>query len=53
LRQAEREHEQWLALDDAAWQFQQHRNRLVACTRYIGFDDAAEAALRKILEGHE
>ena len=49
LRQAEREHEPWLALDDAAWQFQQHRNRLIACTWYVGFDDAAEAALRAVL----
>ena len=49
LRQAEREHEPWLALDDAAWQFQQHRDRLIACTWYVGFDDAAEAALRAVL----
>jgi hypothetical protein len=46
LRQSGREHEPWLALDDAAWQFQQHRNRLIACTWYVGLDDAAEAALR-------
>lgn len=46
LRQSRREHEPWLALDDAAWQFQQHRDRLIACTWYVGFDDAAEAALR-------
>ena len=49
LRQAGREHEPWLALDDAAWQFQQHRDRLVVCTGYVGFDDAAEAALREML----
>ena len=49
LRQAERAHEPWLALDDAAWQFQQHRDRLIACTWYVGFDDAAEAALRAVL----
>ncbi|EOB7986418.1 HAD domain-containing protein [Pseudomonas aeruginosa] len=46
LRQSGRKHEPWLALDDAAWQFQQHRARLVACTWYVGFDGAAEAALR-------
>lgn len=49
LRQAGREHEPWLALDDAAWQFQQHRDRLVACTGYVGLDAAAEAALREML----
>lgn len=36
----------WIALDDAAWQFQQHRDRLVACTWYVGLDDKAEALLR-------
>ena len=51
LRQAEREHEPWLALDDAAWQFQQHRDRLIACTWYVGLDDTAEAALRTLLAG--
>ena len=49
LRHAERDHEPWLALDDAAWQFQRHRDRLIACTWYVGFDDAAEAALRAVL----
>ena len=49
LRQAGREHEAWLALDDAAWQFQQHRSRLIACTWYVGLDDTAKAALRTLL----
>ncbi len=34
---------------DAAWKFQRHRDRLIACTWYVGFDDAAEAALRALL----
>jgi hypothetical protein len=46
-----RAHEPWLALDDAVWQFQQHRDRLIACTWYVGLDDAAETALRELLGG--
>ena len=46
LTQAGREREPWLALDDAAWRFQHRRDRLIACTWYIGLDDAAELALR-------
>lgn len=49
LRQAGRENEPWLALDAAAWQFQRHRDRLIACTWYVGFDDTAEAMLRALL----
>jgi hypothetical protein len=44
-----REHEPWLALDDAAWQFQKHRDRLISCTWYIGLNDVAETALRTAL----
>lgn len=46
LETAGREHEPWLALDDAVWQFQLHSNQLIACIRYIGFDEKSEAALR-------
>ena len=45
-----REDVSWIALDDAAWQFQQHRDRLVACTWYVGLDDAAGARLRSALQ---
>jgi hypothetical protein len=46
-----RENVPWLALDDAAWQFQQHRERLVACSWYIGMDDGVETRLRAALAG--
>jgi hypothetical protein len=46
LTAAGRTHEPWLAMDDATWQFQQHRDRLIACTWYGGMDDTAEATLR-------
>jgi hypothetical protein len=39
----------WIALDDAAWQFKQHRDRLVACTWYVGLNDAVELKLRSAL----
>jgi len=42
--------EPWLALDDAVWQFDQHRDRVVACAAHTGFDGSAEAALRQRLE---
>lgn len=41
-----RNDEPWIALDDAAWQFAQHRDRLVACTWHVGFDDQAAMLLR-------
>jgi hypothetical protein len=40
----------WLALDDAAWQFEQYLNQLVPCTWYVGLDEAAEVRLRDALE---
>jgi len=43
----------WIALDDAAWQFQQYRDRLVACTWYVGLDDATESKLRLALAADE
>lgn len=39
----------WIALDDADWQFQRHRDRLVVCSWYIGFDDVVAKALRAAL----
>ncbi len=41
----------WVALDDAEWQFQQHRERLVACAWYVGLDEGAEIRLRAALAG--
>lgn len=52
LERAGRQDEPWLALDDAAWQFARHRDHLVACTRYSGLDDKAEASLRAKLQAH-
>jgi hypothetical protein len=42
--------EPWIALEDAAWQFRQHRNLLVACTWYIGFEDRVAERLRTALK---
>ncbi len=39
----------WIALDDAAWQFDKHRERLVTCTWYVGLNDAVELQLRDAL----
>lgn len=41
--------EPWLALDDADWQFQRYRDRVVACKWCVGLDDSTEAALRTAL----
>ncbi|QFY42325.1 hypothetical protein F6R98_06535 [Candidatus Methylospira mobilis] len=51
---AGREDAPWVALDDADWQFQKHRDRLVTCTWYIGLDDTTAETLRTALrnEGH-
>lgn len=49
LLAAGREYVPWVALDDAAWQFQQHRDRLIACTWYVGLDDKVELKLRAAL----
>lgn len=39
----------WIALDDAVWQFQQHRDRVVSCTWYVGLDEGAAVKLRNAL----
>jgi hypothetical protein len=41
--------EPWFALDDQAWQFTQHRDRLIACVFYDGITAAIEAELRQRL----
>ena len=38
--------QEWVALDDAAYAFRAHADRLVACKSYIGFDDGAAERLR-------
>lgn len=43
---------QWIALDDAAWQFERHRDRVVVCSWYIGLDDATVVKLRDALMAH-
>lgn len=44
-----RENVPWVALDDATWQFHQYRDRVVACTWYVGLDDATTTKLRDAL----
>jgi len=39
----------WIALDDAVWQFHRHRDRVVACTWYVGLDERAAVKLRNAL----
>lgn len=49
LAAAGRADNQWIAIDDAVWQFNRHLDRLVACTGYIGLDAAVEVRLRAAL----
>ena len=42
--------EPWVALDDAEWQFDRHKDRLVVCGSFIGFDAEACTALRAHFE---
>jgi len=49
LEASGRADEPWLALDDQAWQFTQHRGRLIACVFYDGLDGQIEALLRQRL----
>ncbi len=51
LTGAGRQGEPWVALDDAAWQFELHRDHLVACASRIGLDDKVEILLRAKLRG--
>ncbi|SCK38050.1 hypothetical protein VAR608DRAFT_3529 [Variovorax sp. HW608] len=41
----------WVAPDDAEWQFDRYLHRLVVCGSFVGFDEAAELALRAHFEG--
>lgn len=38
--------EPWVALDDAEWQFDRHKDRLVVCGSFVGLDAEACSALR-------
>lgn len=49
LLEANRSDEDWVALDDTNWQFPIHRDKVIACVSYIGFDDSAAESLRKRL----
>lgn len=42
--------EPWVALDDAEWQFDRHKDRLVVCGSFVGFDAEVCAALRAHFE---
>jgi hypothetical protein len=42
--------EPWVALDDAEWQFDRHKDRLVVCGSFVGFDAKACADLRTHFE---
>ena len=44
------EAQEWVALDDAEWQFDTHKVHLVVCGSFPGFDEAAEAELRAHFE---
>ena len=44
--------QQWVALDDAEWQFDTHKDRLVVCCSFSGFNEIAETDLRSHFERH-
>ncbi len=50
LEASGRDDEPWLAIDDQAWQFTQHRDRLVECFFCDGINDQVEALLRQRLK---
>lgn len=49
LAQHGRESDDWVALDDADWQFENHQHRLVVCSPLEGLNAESELALRKHL----
>jgi hypothetical protein len=53
LEASGRADEPWLALDDQAWQFTRHRDRLIECVFYDGITDSIENELRQRLATHE
>ncbi|MDE2420271.1 MAG: hypothetical protein KGO49_03695, partial [Gammaproteobacteria bacterium] len=50
LKEHDRESEQWIAVDDAIWQFAPPRHRLIACQGEVGFDAEIAKQLRRQLE---
>ena len=46
LTENNRQAEEWIALDDATWQFPIHRSRVIGCVHFRGFDDEAADVLR-------
>lgn len=42
----------WLALDDAIWQFKAHRDNVIACRSYVGLDEEACRILQEKLQAH-
>lgn len=42
--------QEWVALDDAEWLFDTHKDRLVVCGSFSGFNEIAEAELRAHFE---
>lgn len=44
------EGQKWVALDDAEWQFDTHKDRLVVCGSLSGFDEIAAHELRARFE---
>jgi len=46
LAEHNRHADDWIALDDATWQFPTHRSRVIGCVHYRGFDDEAADVLR-------
>lgn len=49
LEQNGRSEDDWIAVDDAGWQFKTHKRHLVECVWYDGFNARAEAKLRERL----
>lgn len=50
LKENDRQSDAWIAIDDAGWQFIDHKHRLVHCTWYDGFCERDAARLRALLE---
>lgn len=50
LKENDRQSDAWIAIDDAGWQFIEHKHRLVHCTWYDGFCERDAARLRALLE---
>lgn len=46
LAENARQDQDWIAIDDATWQFPTHRSRVIGCVHFKGFDDEAADVLR-------